>query len=249
MLDFGFPWPSVLNCSSFPPANDERHMCMPGEGGDGSGGGGGGGRGRQQQQRGRGLGLPSSLFNNLQTNPLFMQKVKEQVSSDFYTKKKKKGNMTIFTFTRFLREREEGAALEEEQRKICATTRSSWRPGVGVGVGLARTRLAPAPICRARATSCTSPGWPPFPGGTRLASSGAARGSCSPQTRCRQREFEKTTVCLTQMLTNYFRFLRVDVLIAVCAAVTASLVVLCLFLVAFSSREVKMQSNSSLRLL
>ena len=27
---FGFPWPSVLNCSKFPPKNDNNHMCMEG---------------------------------------------------------------------------------------------------------------------------------------------------------------------------------------------------------------------------
>jgi len=28
--DFGFPWPEALNCSQFPPANNQEHMCMPG---------------------------------------------------------------------------------------------------------------------------------------------------------------------------------------------------------------------------
>jgi len=27
---FGFPWPSSLNCSRFPPQNDRNHMCMEG---------------------------------------------------------------------------------------------------------------------------------------------------------------------------------------------------------------------------
>lgn len=29
--EFGFPWPAALNCSKFPPANDQNHMCMPGD--------------------------------------------------------------------------------------------------------------------------------------------------------------------------------------------------------------------------
>lgn len=32
--EFGYPWPAALNCSKFPPHNDQNHMCMdgPGEG-------------------------------------------------------------------------------------------------------------------------------------------------------------------------------------------------------------------------
>ncbi len=66
MRNFGYPWPDALNCSSFPPTNDLRHMCMEGPG---EGGAGGKGAGTAK------LGLPPSLFNNLQTNPIFMQKV------------------------------------------------------------------------------------------------------------------------------------------------------------------------------
>ncbi|XP_076466622.1 frizzled-4-like [Babylonia areolata] len=56
--EFGYPWPAALNCSKFPPRNDQNHMCMDGpeesevqepykphsRGGGGSGGGVGGGR-------------------------------------------------------------------------------------------------------------------------------------------------------------------------------------------------------------
>lgn len=30
--EFGFPWPAALNCSKFPPKNDQNHMCMDGPG-------------------------------------------------------------------------------------------------------------------------------------------------------------------------------------------------------------------------
>ncbi|KFM67990.1 Frizzled-4, partial [Stegodyphus mimosarum] len=30
LLEFGFQWPPVLNCSQFPPTNNEKHMCMEG---------------------------------------------------------------------------------------------------------------------------------------------------------------------------------------------------------------------------
>lgn len=30
--EFGFPWPVALNCSKFPPKNDQHHMCMDGPG-------------------------------------------------------------------------------------------------------------------------------------------------------------------------------------------------------------------------
>ena len=30
--EFGFPWPSALNCSKFPPENNQDHMCMEGPG-------------------------------------------------------------------------------------------------------------------------------------------------------------------------------------------------------------------------
>lgn len=33
--EFGFPWPTALNCSKFPPKNDQNHMCMDGPGDDG----------------------------------------------------------------------------------------------------------------------------------------------------------------------------------------------------------------------
>ncbi|KAK3096836.1 hypothetical protein FSP39_003804 [Pinctada imbricata] len=32
--EFGYPWPLALNCSKFPPKNDQNHMCMDGPGGD-----------------------------------------------------------------------------------------------------------------------------------------------------------------------------------------------------------------------
>lgn len=32
--EFGFPWPASLNCSKFPPKNDQNHMCMDGPGED-----------------------------------------------------------------------------------------------------------------------------------------------------------------------------------------------------------------------
>ena len=30
--EFGYPWPTALNCSKFPPHNDQNHMCMDGPG-------------------------------------------------------------------------------------------------------------------------------------------------------------------------------------------------------------------------
>ncbi|XP_071044558.1 frizzled-4 [Parasteatoda tepidariorum] len=30
LLEFGFQWPVALNCSQFPPVNNEKHMCMEG---------------------------------------------------------------------------------------------------------------------------------------------------------------------------------------------------------------------------
>lgn len=30
LQEFGFPWPSGLNCSKFPPQNNDKHMCMEG---------------------------------------------------------------------------------------------------------------------------------------------------------------------------------------------------------------------------
>ena len=30
LIDFGFPWPDTLNCSQFPPENNQKHMCMEG---------------------------------------------------------------------------------------------------------------------------------------------------------------------------------------------------------------------------
>ncbi|GBL90645.1 Frizzled-4 [Araneus ventricosus] len=30
LLEFGFKWPPALNCSQFPPVNNEKHMCMEG---------------------------------------------------------------------------------------------------------------------------------------------------------------------------------------------------------------------------
>ncbi|KPP72255.1 frizzled-4-like [Scleropages formosus] len=32
LTDFGFVWPELLNCSLFPPQNDQNHMCMEGPG-------------------------------------------------------------------------------------------------------------------------------------------------------------------------------------------------------------------------
>uniref|UniRef100_T1J7J7 Frizzled-4 n=1 Tax=Strigamia maritima TaxID=126957 RepID=T1J7J7_STRMM len=32
LQEFGFPWPSALNCSQFPPENNQHHMCMVGPG-------------------------------------------------------------------------------------------------------------------------------------------------------------------------------------------------------------------------
>lgn len=32
LQEFGFPWPSALNCSKFPPVNNQKHMCMDGPG-------------------------------------------------------------------------------------------------------------------------------------------------------------------------------------------------------------------------
>ncbi|KAG5837094.1 frizzled-4 [Anguilla rostrata] len=34
LTEFGFVWPEVLNCSLFPPQNDQNHMCMEGPGDD-----------------------------------------------------------------------------------------------------------------------------------------------------------------------------------------------------------------------
>ncbi|KFM59012.1 Frizzled-4, partial [Stegodyphus mimosarum] len=30
LQEFGFPWPTALNCSKFPPQNNDKHMCMEG---------------------------------------------------------------------------------------------------------------------------------------------------------------------------------------------------------------------------
>ncbi|XP_033741128.1 frizzled-4-like [Pecten maximus] len=32
LIEFGYPWPLALNCSKFPPKNDQNHMCMDGPG-------------------------------------------------------------------------------------------------------------------------------------------------------------------------------------------------------------------------
>ncbi len=64
LVGFGYSWPSVLDCAKFPSSNRHEHMCMEGPG-----------------EEHRPPGLPHSLFNNLQTNPLFMKKVKEQLSA------------------------------------------------------------------------------------------------------------------------------------------------------------------------
>lgn len=32
LIEFGYPWPAALNCSKFPPKNDQNHMCMDGPG-------------------------------------------------------------------------------------------------------------------------------------------------------------------------------------------------------------------------
>lgn len=61
---FQLSWPDVLECSKFPMTNVHKHMCIevPGDG---------------QFSL---LGLPPSSLNTLQTNPLFMEKVKEQLA-------------------------------------------------------------------------------------------------------------------------------------------------------------------------
>jgi hypothetical protein len=71
--DFGYSWPKVLNCTKFPETQEHNHICMEGpapteDDGEGS-------RKQQQQQ------VTPDLFNTLQTNPLFREKVKESLSS------------------------------------------------------------------------------------------------------------------------------------------------------------------------
>ena len=68
--DFGYSWPQVLNCSKFPENNNHQHMCMNGPSEDEAGDGDGGDP-----------NLTPTLFNTLQTNPLFREKVKERLSN------------------------------------------------------------------------------------------------------------------------------------------------------------------------
>ena len=58
------PWPEHLKCSKFPEKNDMNHMCMEGPGKDAPP-----------------LRLPASSINDIQTNPMLMEKMKEQVES------------------------------------------------------------------------------------------------------------------------------------------------------------------------
>lgn len=59
---YKYSWPSTLNCSKFPESNNHYHMCMEGPG-------------ESHIPR-----LPPTPLHTLQTNPLFMQKVKQQVA-------------------------------------------------------------------------------------------------------------------------------------------------------------------------
>jgi len=71
---FGFEWPQVLDCSRFPETNGHGHMCMDGGYGGEDKTGSGGSRGDP-----RSVSLPPSLYNTLRSNPLFMQRVREQL--------------------------------------------------------------------------------------------------------------------------------------------------------------------------
>ena len=58
----GYPWPKVLECSKFPIKNMHKHVCII-----------------PPDNANMDLDLPASSLNALQNNPLFMDKVKEQV--------------------------------------------------------------------------------------------------------------------------------------------------------------------------
>ena len=59
---FSIDWPDILNCSRFPETNVHEHMCI------------------DVPKHGQfSLGLPPSSLNSLQTNPLFMEKVKQKL--------------------------------------------------------------------------------------------------------------------------------------------------------------------------
>ncbi len=70
--DFGYAWPKVLDCAKFPVRQGDGHICMEGPrpGQDGRG------RGRDEA----GWRQEQNLFNTLQTNPLFREEVRKQLS-------------------------------------------------------------------------------------------------------------------------------------------------------------------------
>ena len=63
LKQFSMPWPSKLNCDKFPIENGPNSMCMEGPGENAK------------------LNIPASSINDIQTNPILMTKVKEEINT------------------------------------------------------------------------------------------------------------------------------------------------------------------------
>ena len=64
LKQFGFPWPEKLNCDKFPIENGPNSMCMEGPG-----------------ENAAVLNIPASSINDIQTNPILMTKMKEEIKT------------------------------------------------------------------------------------------------------------------------------------------------------------------------
>ena len=63
LKQFSMPWPPKLNCDKFPIENGPNSMCMEGPGENAK------------------LNIPASSINDIQTNPILMTKVKEEINT------------------------------------------------------------------------------------------------------------------------------------------------------------------------